>query len=287
MNTLRVQANPANPSQGDSLNPSLKSLKLPSGVRLQYAEQGDPTGMPVILLHGGTDSWHSFEPVMPFLPRSLRVFAISQRGHGDSDRPESGYRFKDFSDDVLAFMNAMGIVKAMVVGHSMGSGVAQHFAIYHPDRTLGVVLMGAFASFDTVVVNEFYQAVIAPLTDPIEPAIAREFQESTLARPIPEAMLETFIRESLKVPARVWKEAFAGFLQDTTWKHLNQIVAPALIIWGDQDVFAPRSDQVVLNQAIQDSRLLVYEGAGHAMHWEEPGRVATDIMQFAQRLGSA
>ena len=61
--------------------------QLPTGVTLSYVEQGDPSGTPVILLHGITDSRRSFETMMPGLPRSLRVFAISQRGHGDSSKP--------------------------------------------------------------------------------------------------------------------------------------------------------------------------------------------------------
>ena len=64
-----------------------KTIVLPTGVTLPYVEQGDPDGVPVILLHGVTDSWRSFEPVLPHLPPSIRAFALTQRGHGDADRP--------------------------------------------------------------------------------------------------------------------------------------------------------------------------------------------------------
>ena len=60
------------------------SVELPTGVTLQYVEQGDPAGIPVLLLHGATDSWRSFEPVLPHLPSSIRAFALTQRGHGDA-----------------------------------------------------------------------------------------------------------------------------------------------------------------------------------------------------------
>lgn len=100
-------------------------VRLRTGVRLHYAEQGDPRGEPLILLHGLGDSWYSFSGILPKLPTSLRVFAIDQRGHGDSDRPASGYTLADLSDDAVAFMDAMGIPRATVIGHSMGSFVAQ------------------------------------------------------------------------------------------------------------------------------------------------------------------
>ncbi len=53
--------------------PTIKSVELPNGIRLPYAESGDPAGTPVLLLHGYTDSWRSFEPVLPHLPGSLRA----------------------------------------------------------------------------------------------------------------------------------------------------------------------------------------------------------------------
>jgi pimeloyl-ACP methyl ester carboxylesterase len=62
----------------------MKSVELPNGVRLPYVEQGDPSGVPVLLLHGITDSWYSFEPVLPHLPESIHAFALTQRGHGDA-----------------------------------------------------------------------------------------------------------------------------------------------------------------------------------------------------------
>ncbi len=62
-----------------------KTVELPSGIRLPYVAQGDPTGIPMLLLHGVTDSWRSFECVFPYLPRSIRAIAPTQRGHGDAD----------------------------------------------------------------------------------------------------------------------------------------------------------------------------------------------------------
>ena len=83
----------------------LREVTLPSGVRLQYAETGKPDGEPIILLHGYTDSWFSYSRVLPLLAPRYRAIAITQRGHGDSDRPGS-YTGGDFAADVEAFMQA-------------------------------------------------------------------------------------------------------------------------------------------------------------------------------------
>jgi pimeloyl-ACP methyl ester carboxylesterase len=268
-----------------AIEPAVKSVKLANGVRLSYVEQGDPAGVPVVLLHGVTDSWRSFEPVLPNLPSSLHAFALTQRGHGDADRPADGYRYEDFAADVAAFLDAVGLEQAVIVGTSMGSSVAQRFAIDYPGRTLGNVLMAAFAGYDHNPAVVEFAAVVATLTDPIAPAFAREFQESTLARPIPPGWLDTFVRESLKVPARIWRAVFAASLADETAREFGKIDSPTLVMWGDQDAFVPASDQNTLLNAIPGSRLLVYPGGGHAIHWEDPVRVAADLVAFVEGLG--
>ena len=60
------------------MNLIVKSVELPNRVTLPYVEQGDPSGVPVVLLHGVTDSWHSFELLMPHLPAALHVFALTR-----------------------------------------------------------------------------------------------------------------------------------------------------------------------------------------------------------------
>src|SRR5689334_20894320 len=126
--------------------PAVKTVKLSTGVRLQYVEQGNPAGTPVVLLHGITDSLHSFDLVLPHLPISWHVFALSQRGHGASSRPADGYAPRDFAADVAAFLDAHKIQRAVIVGHSMGSLVAQRFALDFPTRIQALVLAGTCAS---------------------------------------------------------------------------------------------------------------------------------------------
>ena len=260
---------------------STNSVELPNRVKLQYVEQGDPAGVPVLMLHGGTDSWHSFEPVLPYLPESIHAFVLTQRGHGDADRPATGYRTRDFAADVAAFTSALGLGPAIIVGHSMGSTNAKRVAIDYPERTRALVLAGSFATYrNNPVLVEFWESTVSRLTDPIDPGFVREFQESTLAHPVPSAFLDTVVRESLKVPARVWRAAFAGLFEDDFAAELEKIGVPTLILWGDRDALARRADQDALLSSIAGSRLVVYHGAGHALHWEQPERFAADLATF-------
>jgi pimeloyl-ACP methyl ester carboxylesterase len=260
----------------------LKTATLPSGLRLPYVEQGDSSGLPVVLLHGFSDSWWSWAPVLPHLPASIYAYALSQRGHGDADRPATGYRFEDLAADLAAFMDTLGIERAVIGGHSMGSYVAQRFAMDHPDRVLGLVLVGSVTTWrGNPAIAEIWESGIATLTDPIDPRFVGEFQISPR---LPQAFIDIAIRESLKVPARVWRDAWQAIMTTDFSADLDKIAAPTLIIWGDQDPLCPRAEQETLTAAIASSYLIIYPGGGHNLHWEEPERFADDLLSFVNQL---
>lgn len=260
---------------------------LSDGLLLPYAERGQMNGLPVVLVHGYSDSWRSFETVLPHFPMSLRVIAPTLRGHGDAGRPESGYRPLDFADDLARFLDARGIGQAVIVGHSMGSAIAQRLALDRPDRVAGLVLAGAFA---TALGNPGLMALwtdfVRSLEDPLDPGFVRAFQQATLARPLPPARLDVVVSESLKMPARVWRAALQGLMQADHASALRHIERPTLVIWGDRDEFFPRPDQDALLSAIPHAQLLVYEGAGHGLHWEQPERFARNVAAFVETVST-
>lgn len=263
------------------MSPQMKTVTL-DGLRLPYVEQGDPDGVPVVLLHGYSDSWNSYELLLARLPASVRAYALTQRGHGDADRPLTGYRPEDHANDVRGFLDAMGHEAAVIVGHSGGSYTAQRFAVDHPERTLGLVLIGAFSSFKTAEMHDL-RSVIDELTDPVDPGFVREFQESTIAEPVPASFLDRIVAESRKLPARVWQAWLRETMDAPVPIETGTIEAPTLILWGDQDAMALRAAQDALVAAIPGSRLVVYEGGGHCPHWERPAAATKEIVAFAQQ----
>jgi pimeloyl-ACP methyl ester carboxylesterase len=265
-----------------------RRLRLATGVTLDAVEQGDPHGLPVLLLHGITDSWHSFEPVLPHLPRWLHVVALTQRGHGDSDKPSSAYQPRDFAADAVAASDVLGFERMLVVGHSMGTTVAMRLALDHPLRCLGLLLAGAFARYqDNPGTVSFWRDAVEPLVDPIDPDLARGFQLGTLATPVDPALLDLVVGESLKAPARVWRDAFAGLMADEIANELTLIRAPTRLLHGRLDAFATERDQRALLAAIPGATLQTYSTAGHALHWEQPRRFAADLAGFAATLNAA
>jgi len=273
-------------------------VELSTGVRMHYVEQGRNRndGKVVIFLHGYTDSWRSFERNLPLLSDKFHAYAIDQRGHGDSSKPACCYRAQDFSDDLAAFMDALGIRKATVVGHSMGSLNAHKFAIAHPSRVERLVLVGSATTLagnaNVIGLNDFVQNVLAdPVSDFSD--FVHDFQSSTFAgeNGAPEWFVETAVSESLKVPAAVWKQALAEMLIEDHTSQLSQITAPTLILYGDHDGIFFREDQDTLDALIPDSTLKVYYRdatgghpghTGHGLHVEWPQEFVNDLEAFAK-----
>jgi pimeloyl-ACP methyl ester carboxylesterase len=262
----------------------VKSIVPRTGVRLQYIEHGERGGLPVVLLHGYSDSYVSFERVLPHLPESIHAIALTQRGHGDSGKPAIGYEMRDFSDDVAAFLDALCIEAAVIVGHSMGGLVAERFAVDYPERNLALCLAGTFLSPRANPSVAEMSEELARLTDPVEDRFVREFQTSTLARPVPTEFVETVIRESRKLPARVWRSVFNAIREVDNRTLLGSVDVPVLVIWGDRDLFSGRAEQEALVAEFSNVRFLVLEGAGHAPHWEDPVRFAADVAAFCEAL---
>jgi non-heme chloroperoxidase len=268
-----------------TVEPASGTAILPNGIKLPYVEQGDPDGKAVLFLHGFAGSCHSFDQVLPLLPDSIHAFAYSQRGHGDASQPQKGYRLQDFASDARGFLNKFELQRAVLVGHSMGAAVAMKFALNFPGLTVGLVLAGSgLPKRDDRAVQDFWESTVSRLEDPVDPGFVRRFVENTIGRPIPSDIFEKIVRDSLKVPAHVWKEAFKNRLKEDFTDEIGKIQAPTLLIWGDRDTKTSRSEQEALLTGIPDARLLVYQGTGHELHVEEPERFASDLVQFLENI---
>ena len=255
--------------------------QLATGVRLHYAERGDPTGEAIVFLHGYSDSWYSFSQALPLLSPEYHAFALTERGHGDSDKPECCYTLDDFAADIDAFMEAVALEEATVVGSSGGAFIAQRVALAYPHRVSRLVLNASGATLlDNEAVMGLGEEMLA-LEDPISPEFVREFQESMVYQPVPQEFLDTVVSESLKLPARVWRDYWEGVvLAPDHAARLGGIDAPTLIVWGEQDIIFSREDQERLVRTIPNATLRMYPETGHAVHWDRPEQFVRDLEEF-------
>ncbi len=256
--------------------------RLSTGVSLPYVEQGDDSAVPLLLIHAWGESRGSFSRLLPLLPNTVHAYAMDQRGHGDADKPSSGYALADFGADLGAFQDAVGLGPCVLVGSSSGGYVAQRFAVDEPSRTLGLVLVGAPRSLRG---RPPFADEVDRLTDPIDRDWVRSSLEwFELHHPVPSQYVAERIDDGVRMPAHVWKQALTGLSEAPVPTETGTITAPTLIIWGGRNDLLQSGDGAKLAAAIPQSRLLTYESTGHLVLWEQPERIANDLVAFVRGL---
>jgi pimeloyl-ACP methyl ester carboxylesterase len=264
------------------LEGQVDTVRLATGVSLPYVAHGDPSGAPVLLLHAWGESLGCFDRLVPLLPATIRALAMDQRGHGGADKPAAGYALADFAEDVVAFMDAVGLSSAVLLGSSSGGYVAQQVAISSPHRVTGLVLVGSPRSLRG---RPAFADEVDRLTDPID----RSWVKASLEwfprfHDVPDWYLEGRVDDGVRMPAHVWREALAGLSTALPPTETGVISTPTLIIWGERDELLLRKDEEALSAAIPGSRLVVYEDTGHLVLWEQPERIARDVTNFVESL---
>jgi pimeloyl-ACP methyl ester carboxylesterase len=219
---------------------------------------------------------------MPLLPGRYRALAVDQRGFGDSERPDGPYGIDDLASDAARFLEALGIERATVVGHSFGTFVARRLAETSPGHVSRLVLIDSGFSPVNDVLREAWASLVA-LPDPVSIEFARQFQSGTVYAPVPAEFFEALLAESVKLPARLWRATLQGLLAFDDAGDLGRIVAPTLLLWGEHDALFPREDQDRLAAAIHGAQLKVYAETGHCPNWEIPAQVAADLDAFIQK----
>jgi pimeloyl-ACP methyl ester carboxylesterase len=275
-------SNAASSHASGSTEPSIDSdwVTLGNGRRFHFVKTGQETAPALLFLHGYTDSWRSGELLIPGLRGHFQIFALDQRGHGQSDQDFDRFSLDDFTADAADFIRRVIRKPVVLVGHSLGSLVAQRIAAEHHDLVSRLVLI---SSADTSAGNpalvELRQA-LAELGESIPRQFAWDFQASTVAKPLAPGQLEIFVGESLRLTPAVWRKTADALLADERIV-ADRIAAPTLILWGERDGVFDAGAQQRLQSLIKNNRLTAYPDVGHAPNWEIPETVARDLIAFA------
>jgi pimeloyl-ACP methyl ester carboxylesterase len=260
-------------------------LTLPTGIEMRYLERGPADGEVVVFLHGFTDTSRSFLPTIDALlernPR-IRALAPDLRGHGGSSlppaeecapAPERCFRVPDFARDVIAFLDALEIERAHLVGHSLGSMVAQVVALEAPERIASLTLIGstARATGNPGIVDFILGQVVEGMWKPAleaqglawptdayrrtpldadpeaETWLAENWVTEIAADP---AYLAEIVAETARTPIGTWLGVGRGVLEFDNVARLGGLAVPTLVLWATQDGLLPESDQVALRAAL-------------------------------------
>jgi pimeloyl-ACP methyl ester carboxylesterase len=273
----------------DAFDAAKKTLPLADGITLGYVDLGDPAGPPVVLIHGFTDSARDWVPMLPFLAKHDRLILVDLRGHGSSSKPECCYSRLDFAYDVKLLLDALHIDKAAIVGHSLGSIIAQTFAEYWPERTTRVVLISSTGGTPPGTPSKppgfDYAAAIRQLHEPIDPESPFMIAWWDSPTPVDPDFLRRQRRDAAQIPLRVWLAVLDQGLPSTTayadlQATLPRLTAPTLLIWGSKDPIMEETVRRSLRRGLPHAEVKIFPGLGHNPFWEQPRAVADVIQRF-------
>jgi len=270
----------------------MPSVVTADGTELYVEETG--RGTPVVFIHEYAGDYRSWEPQMRYLGRQHRCVTYSQRGYPPSGVPSDPARYsQDIArDDVIAVMDALGIGKAHVVGHSMGAYTALHVGIRYPKRCLSVTAAGCgWGSTADAAKRDAMKAMAAETGR----MFADEGIASAAAKYADAPMRQSFKNKN----PRGWAE-FARMLAEhsaeghahtmlnlqlkrpTLWEmetQLKKFSVPLLVIVGDEDDLC-LDGSVFLKRTVPTAALLVLPRAGHTINSEEPAAVNAALAEL-------
>ena len=262
-----------------------KSVTLANGQVIAYIDTGDPHGRPVMLIHGFTDSARDWAPLLPYLSKRDRLIIIDIRGHGKSAKPECCYSRFDFAYDAILLLELLGIEHADIVGHSLGSIIAQTLAEYWPVRVQRVILISSTGGprkdvAPRPVVFDF-ATEIRKLKEPIEADSPFMIAWWNSPKPVDPDFIRRERTDAAAIPLRVWLAVVEqGLAFGDLQASLPKLKAPALLIWGSEDPIMLEDARESLRKALPAAQVKIFDGLGHNPFWEDPQAVAAAIEGF-------
>jgi pimeloyl-ACP methyl ester carboxylesterase len=266
---------------------------LPDGESLAFVDTGARQGPAVVLIHGYTDNARDWVPLMPYLSKRYRLIVVDLRGHGRSGKPDCCYTRIDFAYDIKLLLDSLHIDKADVVGHSLGSIVAQTFAEYWPERTRRAVLIsstGGIRPGGKTKPQFDFAGEIRQLKEPIDPDSPFMIAWWDSPTPVDPDFIRRQRRDSAAIPLRVWLAILdQGLRADDAYADLQgtlpRLTAPTLLIWGSKDPIMEEPARQSLRKALPHAEVKIFDGLGHNPFWEDPRAVAEVVNRFLDAPG--
>jgi pimeloyl-ACP methyl ester carboxylesterase len=253
------------------------------GYKLHYLEAG--SGSPIILLHGSGGEGARWMPTIQGLAGNFRVIAIDQIGFGQSDKPLTIYHTGVFAGFLAQFMKTIGVPKAVIMGQSMGAGVALYLAAHHPEMVERLVLVdgGGYRSPSDApsASPNWHNRQIANAGTLEE---SREYMEklyydhSFVTDKLVEHNLTLRLRSGYT--AESMQTAAERGLGGVSEEEVRGIKAPTLLVWGMNDPLSAVANADKLNAAIKNSRKVLFDKAGHYPFLEHADKFNQVVLDF-------
>ena len=285
---------------GTRVEPMAKDVTLDNGLRMRYYEW--PGSGPVLVcLHPSSGYGRMWDMTARSLGGQLRVFALDQRGHGDTDRPDGSYAAEEYAEDLHLFLEALGLGKAIAAGHSLGGRVAQVFAATYPEQSMAIILVGGphYSNFfqerdrvNTVLEGaermrvsqtEFPSADAALVylreNRPTDSEEARRHRIEHNTRSSPGGGV-AFNYDKLRVAQGLTHMA------DNLRVYAERVNCPVVIVRGSHSTHLTRDEAERIGAFWKDSRIMEVDG-DYGLEMENPEGLAQSILEFTQATAPA
>lgn len=275
-------------------------ITLAPGTTIHVRDEGPRDGLAVMLLHGSNASLHTWEPwAVRLTARGYRVITLDLPAHGLSGATREGlYTNAAYVGIVERLADRLGLQRFVLGGNSMGGGVAWRYALKHPDRLAGLVLIDAsgrpqpsnsstpigFQLARVPVVRDML-ATITPRTL-VDKSLRQSIANQAIATP---AMIDRYW-ELLLFPGnrRATVERFGQYEgDDGAAAGLPRLQVPTLILWGAQDRFIPVSVASWFSRQIPDARVTILDDVGHIPMEEAPDRSLAPVLDLLGRINAS
>ncbi len=271
-------------------------MDLPGGLHVHYRDQGNPAGPPVVMVHGFSASLQAWAPWVARLGRDYRIVTLDLPGHGLTRAP-AGYRasIDGYADLVDEVAGRLKLGPYVVVGNSMGGGVAWDDVPRHGADVRGLVLVDA-AGWPSDTRNDKAPLIFKLMRNPLARALLRDLDTRPLAKSALEA---AYIDRSVVTPALVDRYVDLArapghrdillTIQESsrtpvTADTFRAFRVPTLVMHGEMDTLVPLADGRAFAAAIPGAKLVTYPAVGHVPMEQIPDRSAADLKAFLDGL---
>lgn len=257
------------------------------GREIFYREIGAGTTT-LVCLHGISSNSRSWRGQLESLAGNYRVIAWDAPGYGQSDDPPEALPMAWYAGQLAAFMDALQVPKAVIVGLSLGGVLAQEFYRHFPERFQAVILADTNTGGGARPPAERQARLQARLKAIEELSLAEMARQrapallSPNAPPELVAEVEAMMREIHPVGYR-----YMAMAQDAADERgvLPTIAVPALVLWGEHDRVTPRQEAEVLRTGIPGAAFEIIAGAGHLSNLEQPAAFNRAVTAFLNKAG--
>ena len=259
------------------------------GYGVHYTDDG--AGPAMVLIHGFGGQTYSYRHLIPLFARGHRVVAVDLKGYGYSERnAHAGFSGTAQVAMLKGLLDKLGITHAVFVGHSMGGGVAQRFAVTHPEMVDALILAASVSGADRAGRRALPPG---PLVKLVVPVLAKVAASRMLRGSFYDpAMLTDDVRDEYMRPVRI-KGSMDGLMAimrdgaDDAPVEMERIKQPVLLLYGAHDKLVPVSVGRQIQERIPHARMVVVEKAGHLLLEEQPQECASAILDFLREAGVA